>query len=300
MRAGDRSGDVGPGRVDHRDQPEQGQPGLGVRRAGRGSGSAGSRRAGRSASTRRPLPRTGRWSVCSCTRAVVVERTGMAAVPAASVAAAAARSPGAPLVCTRCRPPARPSSVDIRLRWASKWKIASGARPRAGGSTATPRSAARRSSASSVGSPLPAGWPSLGTFGGRTGRGRRWRAAVRGDRRSGVVASSSRAGQPQPGDAHPVLGERPGLVGADHRRRAERLHRGEPLDDRALAGQFPHADGQRQRDRRQQSLGHVGHDQADGEADRRGPAESGPEPDGQERHPDATATTAMIQVARRT
>ena len=67
-------------------------------------------------------------------------------------------------------------------------------------------------------------------------------------------------------DLHAVLGQRAGLVGADHRGRAERLDRAESLDERALR--------ERGRGRRrpsasvivgQQTLGHVGDQQADGE-----------------------------------
>ena len=80
--------------------------------------------------------------------------------------------------------------------------------------------------------------------------------------------SSSPSGVQIRDRAHPVLGQRPGLVGADDRRRAERLDRAQPLDERAAAREARHADRERERDRRQQPLGHVGDDQADREGDR--------------------------------
>ena len=59
------------------------------------------------------------------------------------------------------------------------------------------------------------------------------RAGVGGDRRRSrsIVA---RAASRRDG-THPVLGQRAGLVGADHGRRAERLDRAQPLDERAAA-----------------------------------------------------------------
>lgn len=92
-------------------------------------------------------------------------------------------------------------------------------------------------------------------------------------------------GGPEGGDAHVVLGQGPGLVGADHRRRAECLHRAESLDDSAAPGQLPDAYGQCQGDGGQQPLGHVGHQQADREADRRAPAQSGQQTQRQEADP---------------
>ena len=70
--------------------------------------------------------------------------------------------------------------------------------------------------------------------------------------------------------------------------RAERLDRAEPLHERAAPGERRDADGQRERDRRQQPLGHVGDEQADREARPRPPADSpaASMPIGQEREPD--------------
>ena len=99
--------------------------------------------------------------------------------------------------------------------------------------------------------------------------------------------STSPSGVQTRSRAHPVLGQRAGLVGADHGRRAERLDRAQPLDERAAARELGDADRERERDRRQQPLGHVGDDQPDREAERVVEREPGREPaDRQERDPD--------------
>ena len=67
--------------------------------------------------------------------------------------------------------------------------------------------------------------------------------------------------------AHTVLGQGPGLVGADDIGGAEGLHGAQALDQRAPAGQRAHRDSQRQRDDRQQTLRHVSCQQADREHD---------------------------------
>ncbi len=72
-------------------------------------------------------------------------------------------------------------------------------------------------------------------------------------------------GGPQRYDMHAVLGERPGLVGTDHRRRTQRLHGTEPFDECALAREHADADAECERDRRQEPFGHVAHQQADRE-----------------------------------
>ena len=72
--------------------------------------------------------------------------------------------------------------------------------------------------------------------------------------------------RPDPDGAHPILGQRAGLVRADDTRRAQRFDRAQTLDKRPSSRQARHAHRQREGDRRQKSLGHVGHDQADREA----------------------------------
>ena len=93
--------------------------------------------------------------------------------------------------------------------------------------------------------------------------------------------------RPDPDRPHPVLGQRARLVGADDVGGAERLDRAQPLDERAAAGEHRHADGERERDRRQQALGDVGDDQADREVERVLERQAGDEPaDRQEREAD--------------
>ena len=126
----------------------------------------------------------------------------------------------------------------------------------------------------------------LGRIAGRVAaRRRRVRVVARGHRvpsRPARTARSSSGREPSPaasmssvcgavqidGDLHPVLGQRAGLVGADHARRAERLDRAQALDHRAAAHQLAHADRERERDHRQQALGHVADEQPDREHDR--------------------------------
>jgi hypothetical protein len=70
--------------------------------------------------------------------------------------------------------------------------------------------------------------------------------------------------QPQRGRRHLVAGERAGLVGADDRGRAQRLHRGQAAHHHLAPGHPLHADGQGDRHRHRQPLG----DEADHLADR--------------------------------
>ena len=90
---------------------------------------------------------------------------------------------------------------------------------------------------------------------------------------------------PDGGDAHPVLGQGAGLVGADDRGGPQGLHRRQPLDQGAAAGHLAHPDGQRQGDGGQQSFRDVGDQQPDREAGRRGHAQPGGQADRQERDP---------------
>ena len=174
--------------------------------------------------------------------------------------------------------------------------------------TSVPSHAAARSNASSVGSPL----------GARFGLGRE----------VGVVAADNGPGQtlaaprscvaswcsPVPSpvdvdvaverrdrhDAHPVLGERAGLVGADHAGRSEGLDRAEPLHERAAACEDPNAERECERDRREEALGDVRDDQTD--CEHRGVGEGRPAsmPSGRNARPIATATSAMSRATRRT
>src|SRR5664280_1096669 len=63
-----------------------------------------------------------------------------------------------------------------------------------------------------------------------------------------LAAGAGAGGGPHAGHLHPVLGQGPGLVGADNRGGSERLDRGEPLDHRPPPGQVLHPGRQRQGD----------------------------------------------------
>ena len=127
----------------------------------------------------------------------------------------------------------------------------------------------------------------LGRAAGEGDLGQRAEARGRDPGRPGprgrVFQARLTVGRPGPGDAHPVLGERAGLVGADDRRGPERLHRGQPLDQGTPAGHLPHPDRQRERDRGQQPFRDVRYQQPDREADRGGQAQPGGQADRQER-----------------
>ena len=87
------------------------------------------------------------------------------------------------------------------------------------------------------------------------------------NRGSGFVAAAVDADEafagPDLSNAHPVLGDRAGLVGADEGGRPQRLDRLQPSDQRMLIGHLLGADGQRQRDGRQQPFGHQRHGDPD-------------------------------------
>ena len=93
------------------------------------------------------------------------------------------------------------------------------------------------------------------------------------------------AGGPQLNHLHPVLREGAGLVRADHRRRSQRLDRGESFDQRARPGELPHADGESEGDGGQQALGNVRHQQADSEDDGVREGQPGEQAERQEQHP---------------
>jgi hypothetical protein len=88
---------------------------------------------------------------------------------------------------------------------------------------------------------------------------------------AGVVAQHGRQSQrcdvavrrPRRLDAHPVAGQRAGLVRRHHGRGPERLDRGQPAHDGAARGHPPRADRQRDRHHRGQPLGHRGDREAD-------------------------------------
>lgn len=75
----------------------------------------------------------------------------------------------------------------------------------------------------------------------------------------------TRGGVPDAVQAHPVLGQGPGLVRTDDVCGPECLDGAEPLDQASTSREVGDADGQGERDRGQETLGHVGHQQTDGE-----------------------------------
>ena len=68
----------------------------------------------------------------------------------------------------------------------------------------------------------------------------------------------------EPHHRHAILGHRSGLVRADHRRGAERLHGGQPADEGTAPGQAPETGGERHGRDGRQPLGDGGHREADG------------------------------------
>lgn len=85
---------------------------------------------------------------------------------------------------------------------------------------------------------------------------------------------------------HPVLGQRAGLVRADHGGRAQGLHCGEPLHHGAGPGQGAYPGGEGERDGGQQPLRDVGDQQTDGEAHGGCQGETGGEAERQESQAD--------------
>ncbi|GIU89850.1 MAG: hypothetical protein KatS3mg010_0949 [Acidimicrobiia bacterium] len=77
----------------------------------------------------------------------------------------------------------------------------------------------------------------------------------------GVVLSAG----PDLLDGHPVLGQRPGLVGSDHGGAAQRLDGGQPPDDRVATCHAPHPERERDREHDREAL----RDRRDRERDRR-------------------------------
>ncbi len=91
------------------------------------------------------------------------------------------------------------------------------------------------------------------------------RTAVRAQVALGPVAAAGDVDLARAGDdlldRHLVLRQRPGLVRADHRRRPERLDRGQLLHDRPLLRHPLHAERQHHRQHGRQPLRHRGHRQ---------------------------------------
>ena len=108
-------------------------------------------------------------------------------------------------------------------------------------------------------------------------RRQRWRARAGGWLRSLCLDARCAVRGPRCDRAHPVLGQRPSLVGTDHIGRPERLDGAQALDQSATAREHAHGDRERERDHRQQSLGHVAGQQPDREHDAVFDRKPGPE-----------------------
>ena len=178
-------------------------------------------------------------------------------------------------MCTQ-RPSGDSSTVDISLSAGSKCEAPRRLeRSRVSSRTSSPSAAAARSSAISVGSPARRRRPSPSSALLHALA----RARDRADDGCDSSLASAGAGRCRPDtrDVHPVLRQRPGLVGADDVRGPQRLDRAQALDERAAPGEHPDADGQRERDRGQQPLGDVGDEQPDREHDRVGERKPGSE-----------------------
>ena len=139
----------------------------------------------------------------------------------------------------------------------------------------------------------------------RTGR-RGGRLDAAGTGVAGTADGERLAARPQLAYGHRVLGQRPGLVGADDGRAAERLDRRQLADDRAPFRHARDADRQGHRHRRRQPLGnradrerdrrheHVDHRFAAGDAD-----DEGEDGQRQDRHQQALREGADLARQRR-
>ena len=272
VAARDRVGDLGPRRVVHRDQAEEAELALGVARAG-GQRAFGEAAPAREREHAQPLPASARPPRRSRARS--------------SARAAAPRRRPSMRVQQRAAPPrARPwcgRTVARRRGVERRHQLAAAGRSGTGGGAARSRAvgvdvgAERRARAQQrdlgrVAASAPSASSRSGVVARRDRRppsreAQRSRSARLGARRVELDLASA-AVQTATG-SHPVLGQRAGLVGADHVGRAERLHRAQPLDERAAARERAHGDGERERDHRQQPLGDVAGEQPDGEHDAR-------------------------------
>ncbi len=83
-------------------------------------------------------------------------------------------------------------------------------------------------------------------------------------RRPGRAGLGDQAVDSESNHRHPVFGHRAGLVGTDHRRRAERLDGVQPSYQAVGTSEPPDARGERHRRHRGQSFGNGGHRETDG------------------------------------
>ena len=187
----------------------------------------------------------------------------------------ASSTSGAPL--TKQRTTLRPSSsiswnVAMNLYSESNGTSPTRGKRRRVSSTSSPPFAARTTSAASVGSPTISPSRTAASFasaiGRRNGSSERLRLARDAeDLALGRVALAlDRVAAPDDDElarGHLVERQRAGLVGADRRGRAERLHRPEPLHDRALRRERLRPEREHRRDDR----GQAGRDRRDRERD---------------------------------
>ena len=200
------------------------------------SGASPGRKRRATASTRSPCRAYRSTAARTASRSCGV--SGRSPAPARRVSHRLSTSSGAPLAFRRRR---SPSSVAVDMSRSVGSKPYSRRRAGWGGSGPTARAASRMP----ISVASPCGTPPASTL---TMLAARIVSAISRARSSGnspVVVPYSRstlaAGHPQPDRLHPVLRQRPGLVGADHRGRAERLDGREPLDQGAAARQLAHA-----------------------------------------------------------
>ena len=236
---------LGARRIPERDQAEQGEVALDRLVPGRPPASPGDRRTA-TARSRSPPRRAGRAPRVTARRTSSSSGSHVLPAPDPAQQRRASRC-GAPLTYAVAPSPSRRTSV-IRLRNESNGYgatsgcaaalalgIDAGARPR-------PR-------------PAPPRWDRRA----RASPARRATAASSSSCRSAEaprrrIGSQHRPADPHAPGRHAVLGQRAGLVRADHRGRAQCLHRGEPLHQASAAGHALNAQREREGERRQQAL----------------------------------------------
>ena len=146
--------------------------------------------------------------------------------------------------CTAIAPAPVRCSVVMRLRSESNGSSWTRGAAASSAALSNPASAAAWNSAVSVGSPVTRPCAAAVRVVGQ--RQRREEAAHRLAARRGLPVASRGARAMDLDDAHPVLGQRAGLVRADARHRAQRLHGGQAPDEGVLLRELGRA--QRERD----------------------------------------------------
>ena len=96
------------------------------------------------------------------------------------------------------------------------------------------------------------------------------------------------------GHSHPILGQRPGLVGADSGGGAESLHGLEVLDETVLAGHPLGGESEADGDGGKKTLRNVGHDDSDQEDDSIQPIVAENEGDYEEGYPEEDSDCTKV------